>query len=218
MKHEFELTEGQTIPDDPGLFDRLIDRSGPASILVVIRARMSAALRQKTCPEDIWQETLAQAWQSRTATRWRGVTAFRRWLLSIAENRIRDVADHEGAAKRGAGVPHVSIHAGERGDAETHRGVALLASTTPSRVASHAEQAAIMQEVLGRLAESHREIVRLRLFEELEMAEVARRTGLGLAACKSRFRKGAAEYHRYLQAALGNRSRSRSGIVHRDGG
>lgn len=66
---------------------------------------MSAALRRRHTPEDIWQETLLHAWRDRARYEWRGFKSFRFWLMFIIDNRICAAAAHERAAKRGGSTP-----------------------------------------------------------------------------------------------------------------
>ncbi|MEW6746757.1 MAG: sigma-70 family RNA polymerase sigma factor [Planctomycetota bacterium] len=195
----------------PADFDQLIEAVGPASMLVLIRSRMSENLLRLMTPEDIWQETLLHAWRDRHNCEWRGLPSFRRWLLGIVENRIRDAADRSLAQKRGHNAHPVfrselpTFDSSEQGGGEL-----LLATTTPSRVAADREQAEIMQASLETLPENLREIVRLRLFEDLSMQEIAARLELGVEAVRHRFRQGAELYRRQLTHLLASRSRGES--------
>lgn len=195
---ESSLFEGNPLESDaPEVWERLVRAVGPASILVCLRERMSPSAKAKWTPEDVWQETLLQVWRDRGACEWRGVRDFRRWVLRVAENRIRDLVEGDRAVKRGGGRvgrsldPHASA---------TPSVPPPVASTTPSRVASFAEEADRMRLALERIDDDVREVVRLRLFEELPIEEVARRLDLGTSAVKHRFRKGAAAYERELRA------------------
>lgn len=169
---------------------------GEASLLVVIESRMSRALGAVLQPEDVLQETLAHAWRDRDQVEWQGVRAFRRWLIQIAENRIRDTIDRLGAQKRGANREYVGLPASETQSPD----IMPASSTTPSRSASRREQVDAMRAALQELPDDLRSVVALRLFEELELAEVATRLGIGLSASKHRFRKGLQLYQRVLQA------------------
>ena len=175
---------------------------------------MSAALRRRHTPEDIWQEALLHAWRDRARCEWRGLKSFRSWLMSIIDNRIRDAAAHEGAAKRGGGstpVPFSAIEqSGSQGDRESNF-PGPVASTTPSRIAVFREQADAMREALRSLPAEMREVVRLRLFEQLAMTAIAERLEIGLSAARHRFRKGAQIYQRQLVSALASRSQAAAG-------
>lgn len=195
-------TMNPLVADSPASWDALIDSINPAALLVAIESRMSHSLKKKLSAEDVFQETLLHAWRDRRSVAWQGPRAFRSWLLSIADNRIRDLADREFAQKRGGDAVIVPFHHAGTGDATTKAGSESLAgmtSTTPSRVAIRREQAAAMSAALTALPEDVREVVRLRLFEQLTMEEIASRLGIGLSAARHRFRKGAEEYQTRLR-------------------
>jgi len=200
--------------DSPSAFDDLIESIGPASLLVVIESRMGRSLRDRMSSDDILQEALLHAWRDRARIEWRGLRSFRSYLLSVIDNRIRDLTDHARAEKRGGGAEPVRVvpiappdsSGGDRpGDG------ALLASTTPSRIAAYREERAAMQAAIEALPAELRDVVRLRLFEQVTLAEIASRLGIGEPAARQRFRKGAAIYRRRLEVELSSRSESRAG-------
>lgn len=59
-----------------------------------------------------------------------------------------------------------------------------------------------MREALAALPDDVRDIVRLRVFEQMELAQIAERTGLHLSSVFRRFRKGLTAYHAHLRTAL----------------
>lgn len=189
--------------EDPAVWNRLIEAVGPASLLVVIESRLGSRLRRAVSAEDVWQETLLHAWRDRLRCDWRGVGAFRRWLIRVAENRLRDLAQAEGALKRGG--DHVIVPLPGAVDSATSSWAGPIARSTPSKAVMAAEQAAAMTEALDVLDEDVRDVVRLRLFEDLTMEEVAERVGIGLQAARHRFRKGAGVYHQRLAHVLETR-------------
>lgn len=173
----------------------LIDAVGPASLLVVINLRMGTALKGKTSAEDILQDVLLEAWRSRGSLDWRGLPAFRSLLLTMIDRRIADVADHFAALKRGGpGIAGGALKAPAL-DGPTE----ALITTTPSRLAVYREQAAAMLEALRVVPEEWREVVRLRLFEELSSAEIGVRLGLGESGVRHRLRRGSEVYRRALE-------------------
>ena len=186
----------------PAAWDALIESVNPAALLVVIQSRMSSTLLRLHTPEDVFQEALLHAWRDRQSVEWRGPRAFRAWLLSIAENRIRDLADRESARKRGGGqtAPLAGIVVDGASTGTASGSLAGATSTTPSRVAMRRERAAAMSAALAALPEDVREVVRLRLFEQLTMEAIAARVGIGLSAARHRFRRGAEEYQALLRA------------------
>lgn len=191
--------------DSPEAWDRLIRQVGPATLLVVIESRMGEGLRRRLAPEDILQEALLHAWRGRDRYEWRGLDRFRTWLLAIIDNRIKDAAGYESALKRGGGESPVPLSAVGSPAADSSQGSGSLlpfASTTPSRMALYRERAAAMRAALQTLPDDVREVVRLRVFEQLSLEEIAERLGLSADAALRRFRKGAALYHGRLRSAL----------------
>ena len=91
------------LPDDSRGWEQLIESLGPASLLVAIEARMSSELRARLSAEDLLQDTLLHLWRDRERIEWRGARAFRTLVLSMADNRIRDAADHEFVVVDGEG-------------------------------------------------------------------------------------------------------------------
>lgn len=195
--------------ETPQDWDRLIDALDPPALLLVIEGRMSASLRQHSSPEDVWQEALLHAWRDRGSCEWRGLKAFRAWLLTIIDNRIRDAADYLSAQKRGGKPPAVfSSLAPKGGDTggDSAFGPEVPQSTTPSRIALHREQAEAIRSALAELPEELRDIVRLRLIEQLPIDEIAARRQLGPSAVRHRFRKGAELYAARLRQMLASRT------------
>lgn len=186
-------------------WNRLIETVGPASLLVVIESRMGAALRAKTSPDDVLQDVLMEAWASRAEFEWRGVQPFRSWLLTLIDRRLADTADHFAALKRG-GVG-IGAAAGEgRGAGMSRVAGEPVVTTTPSRLAMYREQAAVMSAAIAAVPEDCREIVRLRLFDELQSGEIAVRLGIGESAVRHRFRRGVEVYRKALARLLSSRS------------
>lgn len=197
----------QSPPSDPRSWDRWIEAVGPASVLVVIAERMGVELRAQATPEDIWQEALLRAWRIRERLEWRGLKSFRRWLLEIAEGCIWDAHDRAHAQKRGGGARTLALDAGSSDGGRSLEDAALLQSTTPSRIAVHRERSQVLRAALASLPDDVRDVVRLRLFEDLSSEAVAERLGLGVSAVKHRFRKGGALYRERLAQATSEGSR-----------
>ena len=205
------MTEPQNplLSDSASEWERLIESVDPASLLLVIDRRMTAALRKVVPAEDILQESLLHAWRDRKSFEWQGIKSFRSWLLTIADHRIRDAADRREADKRGGGRSALPLagFGGDGGGTTLSDGPDLPAgSTTPSRLAAYREQAEIMRTALEGLPDESRDIVRLRLFEHCDLEEIADRLGLGVSAVRHRFRKGSELYLGRLRSALGSRS------------
>ena len=187
--------------DTPAAWDRLIESLHPASMLVAVRSRMGAAMLARRDPEDVWQEALLTAWNARQQIEWRGLSSFRRWLLVLVDRRIKDLCDHDRAEKRGgaAARPHPAHDQGAQ--PSTFAGPSR--ATTPSRAASDREQAAHLQAALALVPDLWRDVVRLRAFEGMTLAEAAATLGITLAAVRHRFHRGMQAFQVELQRLRG---------------
>ncbi|TWT44853.1 RNA polymerase sigma factor [Phycisphaerae bacterium RAS1] len=210
MVHMFRSTDNPLTSDSPQVWDQLIDAVGPAALLVVIDSRMSTALRRSLTPEDVFQEALLHAWRDRAACEWRGVKSFRNWLLSIIDNRIRDLSEAASAAKRGNGRTPVGLADLRPPGQSTAGPLEPAGTTTPSRVAIYREQAAAIRAAVDSLPPELGEVLRLRLLEQLSVEETAERLQIGEAAVRHRFRKAAALYRERLAAEWRERSETLS--------
>ena len=190
---------------DPLRWDAIIEELRPAAMLVVISSSMSKALRSQCTAEDIWQETLAQAWSARDQHRWEGLAAFRAWVFEIARNRIRDVARSLDAKKRGGGRPAARFSELASGRSTSASQLFPPDSTTPSRILMHAERAAAIRKALAALPPEFEAVVRMHLVEELTMEVIAKRLGLSVSAAWRRFRRGSEIYSRTLSDLTSSR-------------
>lgn len=163
-------------------WERLVEETRPAMLLVTVEGRMGPRLRRQYSPEDILQEALLHAWRDRVSAPMHCPRQFRTWLLAIIENRLRDSARRVNSSKRSGPVP----------DSGLEHDIPL--SATPGRIAAYRERAAIMKAALDRLPDDVREIVRLRLFEQLELAVVSEHVGLSVAVVRHRLRVGSQLY------------------------
>jgi RNA polymerase sigma factor (sigma-70 family) len=187
----------------------LIERANPASLLVVVESRMGAALLARHAPEDVLQEVLMVAWRDRNQCEWRGAAAFRSWLLTIIDHRIRNLAEHEGAKKRGGGEPTARLGSVGGGASGGWSGGGAASGpndpadwTTPSQRAAMKEKAKAIRKALNALPSELAEIIRLRVHEQMTIDAIAAHVGLDEAAVRRRFRKGLELYEQALEAAM----------------
>jgi RNA polymerase sigma-70 factor (ECF subfamily) len=212
MSRENPLASG-----DPAAWNALIQAVHPDAILVLIGYRMGTDVRCRTEPEDILQETLLRAWRGRHDFAWQGVASFRRWLIRIAERCIEDERDRAHAKKRDvAATRSLGLAAPGAATLADAPAVDPWTSTTPSRIAEMRERARAMETALQALTPDVREVVRMRLFEDLAIDEIAERLGLGESAVRHRFRKGAEEYRNRLRSALASSTAVSGGAPERD--
>lgn len=119
--------------------------------------------------QDVWQKVIA------ARAGWRPEAAFATWLYRIAHNRL---ADHWRALRHRPAAPE---DAGER----TAR---VPDPDTPERRLSEFEQRRQLQLALDALPPEQREVVMLRLEQELSLQEIGEVTGVGRETVKSRLR------------------------------
>lgn len=197
--------EGSPLEDSSRWAD-LITGVRPHAFLVLIASLMGRSLRDHCSPEDIWQETLIQAWHAREQHRWQGSSAFRGWLFEIARNRIRDAVRRIDTEKRGSGRPGKRLS--ELEDHLPGSASAILPpdSVTPSAILMHAECAAAIEGTLASLPPELEPVVRMHLVEELTMEVIAKRLGVSVSSAWRRFRRGSELCSRSLSVLGGHRS------------
>jgi len=122
-------------------------------------SRLSPGLRAKLEPDDVAQEALMAVHRSLGGFQGNNHKAFLAWVFKIAENRIRDLADHFGAQKRQKIQP------------------LTFSQTSPSTVIARTEEVQKVAQALELLPEDYSEVIRLRRFEELSVAEIAELKG-----------------------------------------
>jgi RNA polymerase sigma-70 factor (ECF subfamily) len=130
-------------------------------------------LRDPATSDEIFQDV----WQRVIAARdgWRPDAAFSTWLYRIAHNRL---GDHWRAAKHRPAAP---ADADARIEAVTDPG-------TPERTLSDFEERRRLRLALDELPPEQREVVLLRLEQELTLDEIGDITGSGRETVKSRLR------------------------------
>ena len=175
---------GVALWQDAGVDDRaLVDaiRSGDLdafSMLVELETRSvyRTCLRILGRPEDaedVTQEAFLAAFRSIRS--YRGDGALRAWLLRIATRlAIRRVLQRR---------PAVDI-------AAPPEGLVADSSDEPTRVIVAAERQGEVRRAVSSLPEPYREVVALRFFAELSLAEVADATGRPVNTVKTHLRRG----------------------------
>jgi RNA polymerase sigma factor (sigma-70 family) len=119
--------------------------------------------------QDVWQKVIA------ARAGWTPDAPFGTWLYRIAHNRL---GDHWRAAKYRPPAPE---------DAD-ERAARIPDPDTPERQLSEFEQRRRLQLALDALPPEQREVVLLRLEQELTLEEIGTITGVGRETVKSRLR------------------------------
>jgi RNA polymerase sigma-70 factor (ECF subfamily) len=144
-------------------------------LMAFIERQLGTALRRKVEPDDVFQETSAEAVRSLPTLELGDWDPFS-WLCQIAERRIIDLHRRfYGAQKRDAGreVP-LGSGGGETGQAGLIN-MLVASMTTPSKAFSRNVREARLQEALDKLPAEQREALRLRYVENQPSKEIAAR-------------------------------------------
>ena len=119
--------------------------------------------------QDVWQRVIA------ARSGWKPDAGFATWLYTIAHHRL---GDHWRSLKHRPSAP-----------ADADERMARVADPdTPERVLSEFERRRQLQLALDDLPEEQREVLLLRLEQELTLEEIADITGVGRETVKSRLR------------------------------
>lgn len=165
-------------------FRALVEREGPS--LVRASYRILGDLHEA---EDIAQEAFVIGYRS--LGDWRGEGPLGAWLTRIAVRlAIR-------RASRRSRVAWLDVNVAADGSTSDPASVAIAAASKaeqswsdPSALAVRAERAADVRAAVAGLGEPYREVVALRFFGELSLAEIARQLDRPLATVKTHLHRG----------------------------
>lgn len=181
---------------DRDAFRLLVDRESPSVVRVCYRV-----LGDLHEAEDAAQEAFVTAFRS-LAT-WRGDGPFGAWVARIA---LRIAIRASGRRRPVAWIDptHPETHdEGSRGGASATITAASIASAPaydPASIALRSERAAAVRDAVANLDEPYREIVALRFFAELSLAEIALESGRPLGTVKTHLHRGLLRLRRTLEA------------------
>ncbi|SEK76312.1 RNA polymerase sigma-70 factor, ECF subfamily [Pseudoxanthomonas sp. GM95] len=153
---------------DVRAFEQLYGRHRGPLYRFLMRQLRNTALADELF-QDVWQRVIA------ARDSWQPDAAFSTWLFRIAHNRLND---HWRAQKHRPAAP-------EDADARTAQ---VPDPETPERQLSEFEQRRDLQRALDALPEEQREVLILRLEQELTLEEIGQITGVGRETVKSRLR------------------------------
>ena len=153
---------------DVAAFETLYGRHRQRLYRFLLRQLRDGALADELF-QDIWQKLIA------ARATWTPEAAFATWLYRIAHNRL---ADHWRALQHRPPAP---------ADAD-ERTARVPDPDTPERQLSEFEQRRQLQLALAGLPPEQREVVLLRLEQELTLEEIGEVTGVGRETVKSRLR------------------------------
>lgn len=153
---------------DAGAFEQLYARHRGRLYRYLLRQ-----LRDDTLADEVFQDVWQRVVSARTG--WTPDAGFATWLYTIAHHRL---GDHWRSLKHRPAAP---------ADAD-ERTARVADPDTPERVWSEFERRRQLQLALDDLPEEQREVLLLRLEQELTLEEIAKVTGVGRETVKSRLR------------------------------
>jgi RNA polymerase sigma-70 factor, ECF subfamily len=183
-RHDERALVDAVLGGDRDAYRHLVERESAS----VVRAchRILGDLHEA---EDAAQEAFVTAYRSLAS--WRGDGPFGAWLTRIAvrialrqlgQRRRVTWLDPPGPSSAGSGDPGSAAV-----DAQS---MAASPRTDPAMLAVRAERESDLRVAVGTLPEPYREVVVLRFFGDLSLAEIARQTERPLATVKTHLRRG----------------------------
>jgi RNA polymerase sigma-70 factor, ECF subfamily len=167
-------------------------------LMAFIERQLGSALRRKVEPDDVFQETSAEAVRALPTAEFGDRDPFS-WLCQIAERRIIDMHRRFfGAQKRDAGR-EVPLNSGGSDSSQAGLIDLLVATlTTPSQAFSRNAREEKLMAALDKLPAEQREALRLRYVESLPSKQIAERLGKSDAAVRVMLTRSLKKLHELL--------------------
>jgi RNA polymerase sigma-70 factor (ECF subfamily) len=156
----------EALAGSDGALNDLYELMGPR-VLAFIRARMGPGLRSRLESRDILQATFMKSFQHLDDFEGAGGYSLAGWLMRIAENEIRDRADFHGRQQRDVK---------QEDDVADHQDLLAKTRSALSRLILD-EQAQRVEAALDTLSDAHRQVILLRMFQELSFPAIAKILG-----------------------------------------
>ncbi|MHC4941348.1 MAG: RNA polymerase sigma factor [Planctomycetota bacterium] len=159
---------------------------------------MPPSVRRKHSVADALQETRLTAFDRLGEFENRGDGSFRRWVLRIAEFKVKAAVQwYAGTAKRAVGR---EVTRGQRADTA----FAVGRSPSPSQAAIAAELRELVLEALTELPATQQDVLRLAIMEQLTPKEIAERTGRSHESVKKAYGRGLSRFTEILESKRGD--------------
>jgi RNA polymerase sigma-70 factor (ECF subfamily) len=145
-------------------------------------ARIPAALRAKSNPDDILQEVYLDVVRQIDRFEDRGLGSFLNWVYAILDHKV--AATWRAAHCQLRDIDR-EVPGGMAGDASSYWDLldnVYRDSGTPSRVVRQEEALSALVPCISDLSETHRQVIQLRFLQGLSVGEVAVRMGKSEAA------------------------------------
>ena len=163
----------------------------------VVATAIGGALRHRIDPDDVLQQAYISAFTSFADMRFGSAGHFYKWLETIALNHLKDVQRSLRRQKRDVGR-EVSCRVLPNASAPDLMQRLAAGDTTPSRHLAREEATAAVMTCLARLGHDQREVVRLRIIQDVPVAEIAQRLGKSEVAVYALCRRGLKSLHELM--------------------
>lgn len=163
---------------DTGALAEFITLRQP-QLLAYIQRQLGTGLKRKLEPEDVLQETSAEAVRA-LPTIDLGDRDIFQWLCQVAQRRIIDAHRRLFGAQKRDASREVSLDAPAGTPTNTRRAfvdLLVVSMTTPSQALSQKSREARLQRAIARLPAEQQEALRLRYVEDLPSKDIAKRLG-----------------------------------------
>jgi RNA polymerase sigma factor (sigma-70 family) len=184
---------------DRAALEQLVQVETPRLMRRVTR-RIPAALRRRIGASDIVQMTLAELAVKQDQLEDRGIAAFRRLVVDIADAHLARACARERAQRRDPKReqrPRRESSASASGAGGWSHIAGSVA--TPSKQLAASEDVARIMAVFPRLSPEDQQIIRWIDYEELEYADVAARLGLSVKTAQKRHSRAIAALRALLK-------------------
>ena len=154
-------------------------------LMAFIERQLGAALRRKVEPDDVFQETSAEAVRALPTAELGDRDPFS-WLCQIAERRIIDLHRRFFGSQKRDAAREVSLGSGTGSETQAAGIVNLLVAsmTTPSQAFSRNAREVRLLAALEKLPSDQQAALRMRYIEDLPSKEIAEKLGKSDAAVR----------------------------------
>lgn len=144
-------------------------------ILRHVQVKQPAVLKGKVGPDDLVQQAFTQAFLKIQTFEGDNELSFMKWLRVIADRQLQDSVKALTRKKRGGNRRQVT--AGETDSCLQLLDILAGDQSTASRQLSRKESSQALHVCIAELPEDYRQVILLRYFEGLPLAEVAKELG-----------------------------------------
>jgi RNA polymerase sigma-70 factor (ECF subfamily) len=173
---------------DPTRLGRLLDYYRPYLTLVA-QSRIGARLRRRCDPEDVVQDTMADAHRGFRSFQGFTEAEFSAWIKRIHCNNLRDIVrKHVLAANQSLEIEQSLDD--DDGDASLRWNQPAADDSSASQRVIRGEDALRLAQRMQKLPDTQREALRLRYFEGMAVEEIARQMDKTVSAAANLIKHG----------------------------